>query len=120
MSAGPCSSRQELAAPPARTQVDLDGFAGELGDGDAAPLRLMAKACVEILGELDGRSLHVCQHTRCAADADLLAPLCQAIAGIGVVSRRGPGCSFTEEPAIGVGPATLVLGVVPTCPPGPR
>src|SRR5205807_6506635 len=49
-----------------------------------------------------------------------MAPLCQAEARRRVAFRRGPGCGLTEEPAIGVGPATLVIGVVPACPPGPR
>ncbi len=41
-------------------------------------------------------------------------PLCQAANG--VTLRPGPGCGFTEEPAVGVGPVTLVSGVVPACP----
>ena len=32
----------------------------------------------------------------------------------------GSGRDCTEEPAVGVGPVTLAVGVVPACPPGPR
>ena len=55
------------------------------------------------------------------AKSPITAPLCQADAGKrGVAFSWGPGCGLTEEPAFGVEPVTLVLGVVPTCPPGPR
>src|SRR5262245_21986237 len=54
---------EKLPPPTAPTDMDLDGLSRELGDRDAASLGLMAKARVEIIGELDRRSLHVCQHT---------------------------------------------------------
>jgi hypothetical protein len=47
-----------------------------------------------------------------------IGTLCQAEAARGAGSRCGPGCGLTAEPALGVGSVTLVIGVVPTCPPG--
>jgi hypothetical protein len=38
--------------------MSLQRRTGDLGDGRAAPLRLVAEACVEIVGELHGRALH--------------------------------------------------------------
>jgi len=58
-----------------------------------------------------------CRHPR------IMAPLCQADARVrcrGVAFRWGPGCGLTEEPVVGEGPVTLVLRVVPNCPPGSR
>ncbi len=56
-----------------------------------------------------------------APDPHRMAPLCcqDARAAVGVAFLRGPGCGFTEEPAVGVEPVALVFRVAPMCPPGP-
>ena len=44
-------------------EVRLKCVATDLGDRDATTLRLVAKACVESVRDLQGRPFHVCQHT---------------------------------------------------------
>jgi len=41
-----------------------DRLTCELGHRHSAPLRFMAKACVELVGQSDGGPLHVCQHAK--------------------------------------------------------
>ena len=57
-------------------------------------------------------------HTNRELSAPAATPRCQdAFAAAGVARYWGGG--FTEEPAVGVEPVTLLLVVVPTCPSGP-
>jgi hypothetical protein len=55
--------RGSKMASPACAEVLLERGPGDLGDRAAASVGFMAESRVQVVGELYGRSSHVCQHT---------------------------------------------------------
>ncbi len=83
----------EPAAPRRSDEVGLERLTADRGHGHASSLRLVPKAGIERVGDLDGRPPHVCQHTPAGRHISRSSPPARRRSPPGRACSTGSSCS---------------------------